>query len=109
MLGEGGTALEKLEQAVREFLAREDRRVDPKRLRSVMDSLEGEFSVETRAAQRSGDNLANGNPTVVTWLSRLCGMSVTSVADRLCVGTQLEALPKVAHALRSGEIGYQSA
>src|SRR5882762_4425400 len=35
-------------------------------------------------------------------------MSATSVADRLCVGKQLESLPKVAEALRSGEIGYQS-
>ena len=36
-------------------------------------------------------------------------MSVTSAADRLCVGEQLESLPKVAAALSSGEIGYQSA
>jgi hypothetical protein len=46
---------------------------------------------------------------VVTWISRLCGMSATSAADRLCVGRQLESLPKIAAALRSGEIGYQSA
>ena len=36
-------------------------------------------------------------------------MSVTSAADRLCVGEQLESLPKVVAALKSGEIGYQSA
>src|SRR3979411_120384 len=36
-------------------------------------------------------------------------MSATSAADRLCVGAQLESLPKVAEALSSGEIGYQSA
>ena len=36
-------------------------------------------------------------------------MSENSVADRLCVGEQLESLPKVAAALSSGEIGYQSA
>jgi hypothetical protein len=35
-------------------------------------------------------------------------MSVNSAADRLCVGEQLESLPKVAAALTSGEIGYQS-
>jgi Domain of unknown function (DUF222)/HNH endonuclease len=104
----GAAAIDKLEEAVREFLARADRRVDPKRLRSVMDALDGEFSVETRAAQLSGDNLADGNPTVVTWMSRLCGMSATSVADRLCVGAQLESLPKIAEALRTGEISYQS-
>jgi hypothetical protein len=36
-------------------------------------------------------------------------MSVTSAHDRLRVGEQLESLPKVAAALASGEIGYQSA
>jgi hypothetical protein len=36
-------------------------------------------------------------------------MSVTSAADRLCVGSQLESLPKVAAALGSGEISFQSA
>ncbi|MEA2628394.1 MAG: hypothetical protein QOJ10_854, partial [Chloroflexota bacterium] len=49
-----------------------------------------------------------GSAGVVTWLSRLCGMSATSVADRLCVGKELESLPKIAEALRTGEIGYQS-
>jgi len=108
MLGEGGTPLSKLLDAIREFQAREDRRGDLKSLRVGIDALEGEFSVETRASQLSGDNLANGNPTVVTWASRLCGMSLTSVADRLCVGKQLESLPKIAEALRTGEISYQS-
>jgi hypothetical protein len=108
MLGEGGSALSKLEAAVREFQAREDRRVDPKRLRAVIDGLEGESSAEARACQVAGDHLADGNATVVTWLSRLCGMSATSTADRLCVGTQLESLPKIAEALRTGEISYQS-
>jgi Domain of unknown function (DUF222)/HNH endonuclease len=108
MLGEGGTPLSKLQKAVREFQARDDRRVDPKGLRSVIDALEGEFSSEARACQVTGDNLADGTATVVTWISRFCGMSVTSAADRICVGTQLESLPRVAEALRSGEISYQS-
>jgi hypothetical protein len=108
MLGEGGTSLAEVEEVVREFLAREDRRVDLKRLRVVIDSLEGEFSAEARSSQLSGDNLADGSAGVVTWLSRRCGMSVTSVADRVCVGKQLESLPRIAEALRSGEISYQS-
>jgi hypothetical protein len=73
-----------------------------------MDALEVEFSSETRAAQVRGDHLASGNVGVVTWVGRLCGMSATSVADRLCVGTQLESLPKIAEALRNGEVSYQS-
>src|SRR5258708_37947592 len=36
-------------------------------------------------------------------------MSISSAADRVCVGEQLESLPKVAAALSSGEISYQSA
>ncbi len=109
MLGEGGTPLSKLQAAVREFQARDDRRVDPKDLRAVIDALEGEFAAEARDAQKAGDHLVGGNITAASWISRTCGMSVTSAADRLCVGTQLHSLPKVAAALASGEIGYQSA
>src|SRR6266436_9497764 len=108
MSGEGGTPLSKLEAAVREFQARDDRRIDPKGLRAVIDALEGEFATEVRDAQKSGDHLVDGNITVASWISRTCGMSVTSAADRLCVGEQLESLPNVAAALSSGEIGYQS-
>ncbi|MGH7760010.1 MAG: hypothetical protein ACREOY_01145, partial [Candidatus Dormibacteraceae bacterium] len=36
-------------------------------------------------------------------------MSISSAADRLCVGAQLESLPRVAAALSSGEISYQAA
>jgi Domain of unknown function (DUF222) len=109
MLGEGGTPLSELTAAVREFQAREDRRVDLQGLRAVIDALECEFAVEARSCQESGTHLADGNATVVTWISRMCGMSATSAADRLCVGTQLESLPKIAEALSSGEIGFQSA
>jgi uncharacterized protein DUF222/HNH endonuclease len=108
MLGEGGTPLSELKSAVREFQARADRRVDLKDLRGVIDTLELEFAVEARRCQESGTHLADGSATVVTWIGRTCGMSATSAADRLCVGTQLESLPKIAEALSSGEIGYQS-
>jgi hypothetical protein len=108
MLGEGGTTLTEVEEVVRRFHDREDRRVDLKRLRVVIDSLEGEFSAEARRCQETATHLADGNANLVTWVGRLCGMSATSAADRLCVGTQLESLPKVAAALRAGEISYQS-
>src|SRR3984893_12008290 len=109
MVGEGGTPLSELTAPVREFQARQDRRVDPKGLREVIDALGRESAVEARSCQETGTHLADGTATVVTWLSRTCGMSATSAADRICVGAQLEALPKVAKALSSGEIGYQSA
>ena len=77
MLGEGGTALSKLRQAVRDFQADEDREIDLKGLRQVMDSLECSFSADTRRAQLTGTHLADGNATVVNWAGRLCGMSAT--------------------------------
>ncbi|MEO8744320.1 MAG: DUF222 domain-containing protein, partial [Candidatus Dormibacter sp.] len=59
--------------------------------------------------QQSGDHLAFGMASAVGWLSRSCGMSENSVSDRLCVGRHLESLPRIAAALGSGEISYQSA
>jgi Domain of unknown function (DUF222)/HNH endonuclease len=110
MSGVGGTALSKLQEAVRDFHRDHDHSDDdPRGLRSVMDALELEFSSMVRRVQRRGDHLVNGNITAASWISQTCGMSVTSATDRLCVGTQLESLPKVAEALSSGEIGYQSA
>ena len=108
MLGEGGTALSKLNAAIREFQADDERDLDPKGLRQSIDSLEGTFAADTRRCQETGAYRAGGNATVVNWLSRLCGMSATSIADRLCVGKELESLPKIAEALR-GEVSYQSA
>src|SRR6476661_10497335 len=108
MLEAGGNSLAELQKAIRKFQDRQDRRVDPKGLRQCSDALEGESAAEARAAQVAGDHLAGGNQTVVGWLSRLCGLSATSTADRLCVGKQLESLPKIAEALRTGEISYQS-
>src|ERR1700687_4698954 len=109
MLGEGGTPLSDLEDAARCFLQRGERSVDLKRFRAVIDALEGDFAVEARRMQQSGAHLAHGAASAVGWISRTCGMSATSAADRVCVGEQLESLPKIAEALSSGGIGYQSA
>src|ERR1700737_5050041 len=110
MTGEGGTPFAEVEATVRKFLAREERGgVDLKSYRALIDGLEGDFSSEAREAQKSGEHLASGLATAATWISRTCNMSVTAAADRLRVGKQLESLPKVAAALSTGEIGYQSA
>jgi Domain of unknown function (DUF222)/HNH endonuclease len=109
MLGEGGTPLAKLLAAIREFQAREERRVDPKEFRVAIDVLEGEFSANAQDCQEAGEHLVGGNITAGSWIARTCGMSITSAADRLCVGEQLESLPKVAAAISSGEISFQSA
>src|SRR6202158_4216976 len=108
MSGEGGPPLSKLKAAIREFQAREERPVDSKEFRELIDALEGEFSINARNSQKSGEHLVSGNISAASWISRTCGMSVNSAADRLCVGEQLESLPKIEAALASGEIGYQS-
>ena len=109
MLGEGGTPLSELHAAIQKFLQRDERRVDLKDFRVAIDSLEGEFSVVARESQKSGEHLVDGHISAASWIARTCKMSVTSAHDRLRVGEQLESLPKVAAALTSGEIGYQSA
>src|SRR6202521_104309 len=109
MSGEGGTPLEEFEEAARKFLARSERRVDPKRYRAVIDSLDGDFSANARDCARAGEHLVAGNITAASWIARTCGMSISSAADRVRVGEQLESLPKVAAALSSGEISFQSA
>jgi hypothetical protein len=111
MLGEGGTPFEKLKAAARDYQVRE---VDPRDddligLRAVIDGLESEFSAMARRSHQRGDHLISGAISAATWISRTCNMSVTAAADRLRVGKQMEELPKVATALSSGEIGYQSA
>src|SRR4030081_2613428 len=110
MLGEGGTPLSEFKAAARKFLARAERGgVDLSEYRGVLDALEGDFGSEARDAQKAGAHLVNGNITAASWIARTCKMSVTSAADRLRVGEQMQSLPQVAAALASGEIGYQSA
>src|SRR5450759_4204236 len=108
MLGEGGTPLSELQAAIRRFLERDARAVDLKDYRVAIESLEGDFSAVARDAKKAGVHLVGGNITAATWIARTCGMSITSAADRLCVGEQLDSLPKVGAALGSGEISYQS-
>ncbi|HKV86572.1 MAG TPA: DUF222 domain-containing protein [Candidatus Dormibacteraeota bacterium] len=106
MIGE----LEKLRAAVREFVENvDDRDVDLAELRSVLDNLEGKFCSAANKARERGDHLVGGNISACSWIARTCGMSSNSVSDRLCVGKQLESLPRVAAALSSGQIGYQAA
>src|SRR5579859_1984287 len=79
-----------------------------RRLRARIDGLEAEFCLTAREFQRQGGHLLEGAPSAVSWLRHNCNMSSAAAADRLCVGKELESLPKVAEALAAGEIGYQS-
>src|SRR5258708_31823814 len=104
MLGEGGTPLEEFEAAARKFLARGEGRVDPKRYRAVIDSLDGDFSANARKCARAGEHLVAGNITAASWIARTCGMSLSSAADRGCVGDQPESPPKGAGSPRAGAL-----
>ena len=101
--------LEKLELAARHFRREADPDfVDPGRLAAVIDLLKGELCRAVQASRKRGDHLLDGC-SAVTLVSIDCKMSRTSAADHLCVGQQLESLPRVADALSSGQIGYQAA
>src|SRR5256712_11452975 len=101
--------LERLETEVREFQANADLDfVDARRLSTVVNSLQGTLSQVVHRAKVRGDHLLAAQ-SACTWVASTCQISPTAAADRLCVGEQLESMPRVAEALSSGEIGYQAA
>src|SRR2546430_2244949 len=105
MVGE----LERLESAARDFdLFADDDFVDPARLAVVVNALQGKLCKVLHRSRMRGDHLLAGQG-VVSWAPRPCKVWGNVAADRLCVGAQLEEMPRVAEALSSGEIGYQAA
>ncbi len=53
MLGEGGAPLSELQAAICRFLERDDRAVDLKDYRVVIDCLEGDFSAVAQCAKKA--------------------------------------------------------
>src|SRR5579859_951136 len=105
-------ATDRLEAAVAEYRRAEVGAVpadEMRRLRAAIDSLEADFSAKAKMFQVGGGHLAEGATSVMAWIRNNCNMSGASAADRLCVGKELESLPRIARALSSGQIGYQSA
>src|SRR5438128_2930465 len=99
--------LERLASAARDFeVEADDDYVDPKRLAAVIDRLQGKLCQVLHHARQRGDHLLVGQ-SACTWAANTCSISPPSAADRLCVGEELEPMPLLAKALRSGEIGYQ--
>src|SRR5438067_7374025 len=93
-------AIERLEAEGAAFL-------DLKELASLVDRLQGLLCQAVYEGKKRGDNLIEGK-TPCGWVKATCRLSAPAAAERLRVGEQLEAMPRVAEAMRSGEIGYQS-
>jgi Domain of unknown function (DUF222) len=101
--------LENLEAALADFESNGDLDfVDVDRLSRVANRVQGLLSRAVSRATARGDHLIEGM-SACSWVARRCQMSKNAAADRLCVGAQLEKLPRIAAALSTGEIGYHAA
>ena len=95
--------------SIREIEGLDEGEIDPKQLACVVDRLQLKFCRVVNHAKKRGDHrVLSPNFSAVGWVSEICSMSRNSASDRLCVGEQIESLPKVAEALKAGEIGYQT-
>src|SRR3989454_3171199 len=100
--------LAELKAAVRDFQRGADLDfVDPKELSGLVGRLQGTLCTVLNQAKKRGANLLTGQ-TPCGWATQTCGLTPNAASDRLCVGKHLEAMPLVAEALGTGEIGYQA-
>jgi uncharacterized protein DUF222 len=105
----GVLELQNLEAAAADFDSNaDDDLVDPGRLAGVIDRLQAKLSRVLFQGSHRGDHLLSGR-TPVGWVAETCSLSPGAASERLRTGEQLEAMPRVAQALASGEIGYQPA
>lgn len=82
--------------------------VDPGLLSRLIDSLQGTLSAALHQATKRNEHQLTSQ-SACSWAATQCQMSKSAAADRLCVGEQLESMPRLAEALRSGEVGFQAA
>src|SRR3989454_4626980 len=100
--------LAELKAAVRDFQRGADLDfVDPKELSGLVGRLQVTLCTVLNQAKKRGANLLTGQPPC-GWATQTCGLTPNAASDLLCVGKQLEAMPLVAEALGTGEIGYQA-
>ena len=97
--------MQKLRDAVHELES--EGGLDPRELSSLIDRLQAVLCRALYEGSKRGDHLLTGQ-TTCAWVATTCRLSGPAASDRLCVGEQLEAMPQVAQALGSGEIGYQA-
>src|ERR1700716_3662769 len=91
----GVAAFEDRDQSTLTDVARGDELREPA---VVRDSIEVACSRSARAFQARNGHLIDGSFSAAGWISRNCRMSVSSAADRLCVGKERESPSVVAGA-----------
>ena len=99
------SSMQSLRLAVAELEASEG--VDPRELSSLIDRLQAVLCRVVRDGVRRGEHLLEGK-TPNGWVRDTCRVSGTAAADRLRVGEQLDQLPRIAQAVRAGELGFQA-
>ena len=82
--------------------------LDLAELSRLCDRLQALVARLVDQGRRQGEHLLAGR-TACGWVMASCSVSAGQAAQRLCVGEQLQAMPRVAEAVRSGEIGYKQA
>ena len=78
-------------------------------LRGAADLVELVCARWLRGFERVGGPEAAGATSTVAWVQSECRLSGQAAADRVEVGRHLDALPRVAAAVESGEIGFEHA
>src|SRR5262245_32968264 len=82
--------------------------IEPRELSTLIDRLQVFLCQVVRGGVQRGDHLLEGK-TPNAWVRSTCRLSGPAAAERLRVGEQLEAMPRIGEAVREGKIGYQSA
>ena len=98
--------MERLRAAIEELEAFPEG-IDPRELSALIDRQQALLSRVVDAGVRRGDHLLEGK-TPCGWVASTCRVSGSAAADRLRVGEQLDKLPRIASAVRSGEVGFQA-
>jgi len=98
--------MHRLREAIEELEAQGG--LDVRELSACIDRLQALLCREVHEAVRRGDHQVEGK-TPNSWVAATCRISGSAAADRLRVGEQLDHLPRLALALRAGEVGYQAA
>src|SRR2546421_12093855 len=101
-------SIEDLEAATTRFEIEADLDfVDLSQLTGIINRLEGVRSKAAHRASLRGAHLLVGK-SACSWVASEWQMSKAAAADRLCVGKQLEKLPRLAGMLSTGEVGFQA-